>query len=106
MIQENELRIGNWVFMDNRRYHKWADVDYTCNPDDFSPIPLTPELLEKCGFEYSEGWYHRKISGLNLNILPNSDYHIDGEQIAPLKSLHQLQNLYFSLTNEELQIQL
>lgn len=56
MIKENELRIGNWYKVDATvlteesfaRFDDWQDAGnflYDC-----SPIPLTPEILEKCGF--------------------------------------------------------
>jgi hypothetical protein len=70
-------------------------------------IPLTPEWLEWLGFEkQSESYY---VS----NVHP--DLHIHGSdifdlykagcgKIASTKYVHQLQNLYFALTGEELTI--
>lgn len=46
-IQPNELRIGNWV-LDDTKPHRWSIYDYTLNPEFYSPIPLTPEIFEKC----------------------------------------------------------
>jgi hypothetical protein len=101
---------------------------------DIDPIPLTPEWLERCGFvklvhlgrnEYSL-WIDEVLTIETLFILNNRTEEIvvrivttnenDDENI-PLgafvtyknvncKYLHQLQNLYFALTGEELQIKL
>mgnify|MGYP001579065370 CR=1 FL=1 len=72
MIQANELRIGNMV---NRELHSPRGLEYDphfildenamgalFNQDknialqDLFPIPLTPEILEKAGFEQSIIW--------------------------------------------------
>jgi hypothetical protein len=83
------------------------------------PIPLTPELLERCGFENYEVLEDEPIdlklylpSALlyaNLSWIreDQSVMLIDGDASRvgrPIKYLHQLQNLYFALTGEELQI--
>jgi len=80
--------------------------------DLFLPIPLTEEILLKCGFEpfgskmnlwgnkkcyiKVKNWLVYKFELLGCYIYLDYD----------LKHLHQLQNLYFSLTNEELKIKL
>ena len=78
------------------------------------PIPLTPELLKKCGFVKSklEGYdVHFKYSHHKLysaiTALYDSKFSIKLDDVARgIKSLHQLQNLYYALTNEELVIKL
>jgi hypothetical protein len=88
----------------------------------YKPIPITPELLEKAGFRYGNnilhdqsvlegfrGGKHNKyiISKVN-NGFALSSYFASAFNVihTDLKYLHQLQNLYFSLTGEELQINL
>ena len=124
MIDPKELRIGNWVHEtvlgdclvdgiramcanvhkpDNQHSH------YTINGENLFPIPLTPEILEKCGFE-NNGFY-RSHSDPYMEISPSatgfilsvngSEYEI-GETF---NHLHQLQNLYFALTKAELNYQ-
>lgn len=72
---------------------------------DISPIPLTEEILLKCGLEYQRpdfikgSFAIRDFDGgyIYLNGL-------DGGLIY--EYLHQLQNLYFALTGEELEVKL
>lgn len=102
---------------------QWDDRDWyaigecTMNFEDVSPILLTEEWLLKVGFETS-GWLGRwqlQIENNGLIVcsddfnewwvysgLGDSDSY--GFQGAHLKYVHQLQNLYFALTNKELTI--
>ena len=62
------------------------------------PIPLTPEILEKCGFENSY-----KFGMVWHNYLKRYAVVVNGESIENVpQNLHQLQNLYFALTGTEL----
>lgn len=138
MIKSSELRIGNIV---------WESSSFTPGPDDFEeiivgaindidkvvldnqnhiysydylyPIPLTPEWLERCGFEkksnemqvdgiemtfhINDSTYFSSCGGLNGSLavlcLCRGNYFANN-----LQYLHQLQNLYFALTGEELTI--
>lgn len=123
MIKASELRVGNKV-----RYKGDTDIwtvtamtqdEIACDADNelipvdaYDPIPLTPELLERCGFddlrkeminvefvdkhhainECDNGWtfypFCTNDKDLEINIT----------------SLHQLMNLYFALTGSELAI--
>ncbi len=130
MIAAQELRIGN-LFIDDLNQlciTKKIDEDAVmcfcpnCKKGEWSvceikkviPIPLTEEWLLKFGFE-TDGNFEDK----NEIILPNnehdfiiefSDYtknyhYTGGEGICygvGCKYVHQLQNLYFALTGEEL----
>jgi hypothetical protein len=119
MLQPNELRIGNWINTDGKPYRVTqliGGVVATDDPsmwhdkDSYSPIPLNPELLEKCGFE--------KYNNLWNNGMGNSiHYDLDNKCIkmafaistfliisSNIQYLHQLQNLYFVLTDTELEI--
>lgn len=123
-IRANELRIGN-ILQDAIRLEK-ALIVYkiepeviVCGSEDFNypylvemldPIPLTPEILEKAGFQTIDmndlGLYiSLKISrdiGLNWN---NKSIWI-GEYNTKVVYLHQLQNIYFALAGKELEIDL
>lgn len=129
MITANELRIGNWVqFKDNLYQIDVVSKHFPfLNTDEFGvgvvhynnmqPIPLTPEVLEKCGLKrhkcgisgadmwqgmdgwsidnhFFSGWLFRG-NGKELKLV--------GYYNSEIKYIHQLQNLYFALTGEELQ---
>ena len=115
MIQVNELRIGNWLLYSDGFDKKMVQVDSEimfeacCLNKDFNrtkkPIPLTPEILEKCGFGrndnyYSNGKMEFKVEslriGMDVYMVPNALY------CSSIQYLHQLQNLFFALTGEEL----
>jgi hypothetical protein len=130
MLKVSELRLGNLIFHNGevmpvvqieRRYKtiyslNYIDVDERIIGDHFQPIPLTPEWLERCGFvsTLSGDDFHSEIIWDD----PKSDYHyceagyfIDKSgdygyycDIGDIQYLHQLQNLYYALTGEELTI--
>ncbi len=124
MIKANELRIGNWVLNQNKNPVQVERCDFQFikgfdNIDDCEPIPLTEEILTRCGFMFGKEtningliqydfWQTKNIPNMHRRLL-----YKDGEYIlyisdkmvarAYIKYLHQLQNLYFALTGEELQ---
>jgi hypothetical protein len=133
-MKANELRIGNWVMAYNspvqiESIDKDGGINYTSANDEWTvdywfvyqikeidPIPLTPEILEKAGFSnpYNIG-YHLYIDkenteGFGINFDDEGwDIGQNHEMFkfhSELKHLHQLQNLYYALTGEELQIEL
>ena len=120
MIPKQELRIGNSVMYDNRIFKISAITDEfpLLNTAEFGigvvdwnnihPIPITEEALLKMGF---------MKSGKNIYSLPKKYYLIslnDGEcyidisctpfnsNLIKLTSIHQLCNLFYSLTQTEL----
>lgn len=118
-MKAQELRIGNWVDRDGKLYRILSGYGLlTGAVAKYKPIPLTPEILEKCGFE------KREQGVCNCYYIPNStismSYQIElvwlkdiinGKEsgfpfyrnaFCTVKYLHQLQNLYFALTGEEL----
>lgn len=129
MIDPKELRIGNWVHgyssnyehvpsffkvesLDEGRINPYCAHDgETWYAKEVTPIPLTTEILEKCGLIEANSFHELQVDGINF-VWDNSglDVSFEGNQIAmPLlhiKSLHQLQNLYFALTGSELKIEL
>lgn len=136
MIQANELRIGNWV----KRYDGvdiqvsnigkvglGLDIGPKGMPiylewSKFEPIPLTTEILGKCGFEKQGGtWFFIEYftdcmeaaekCGVTINLTTgrcfifqnDEEEGADGAYLKHrIEHLHQLQNLYFALTGEEL----
>jgi len=125
MIQANELRIGNYLH--DPKTGSWLkviqiDIDGNIStyvmdrtkfplPDGWStsPIPLTPEILENCGFEKLPHYF--SVERFHITKQDNSDYwwtafNKNNAHINKIKYLHQLQNLYFALTGQELTINL
>jgi hypothetical protein len=109
MIKANELRIGNWVYNSGEPYKiDWRNDDYW-HTDSLEPIPLTPEILEKCGFNnFGKDLIHSDFAiekRKDIAVLwPNEGCTETHNIKVPCKYLHQLQNLFFALTGEELEI--
>jgi hypothetical protein len=96
--------------------HWLSKVD--TNDDDFRAIPLTEEWLLKFGFsttDYKNGYIgiDHKVGGIITDfvltyplVIGEFQKHFIWEdskfKYNELKYVHQLQNLYFALTNEEL----
>ncbi len=121
MVKATELRIGNYL-LDNKykEADSWIaelsgwDIDNYSNNKCFDAIPLTPEILEKFGFEKSGLYWIKKDNWIRIwewGIVDVS-YHTERlggdyeDRAIEIKYLHQLQNLYFALTGEELEINL
>jgi hypothetical protein len=114
MIQAKDLRVGNIITsLEHDRifvvsYHeiRYAAINQY-NP--YIGIALTAKILEQCGFEHKSSNEHvkgnlvfrRQQNDLILNGFEN-DY--NGVILNRPEFLHQLQNLYYSLTDEELPI--
>lgn len=74
----------------------------------YEPIPLTEEWLIKFGFEMGKNPKIIQLFPMQLLETPNGfEYFLGygfGGKFIVIKYLHQLQNLYFALTNEELKL--
>lgn len=111
-MKANELRIGNYIyevgFSTQDGYPKgYKELGIIKNGKDIEfsafkePIPLTEEWLLKFGFELKNTYY--SIDGMYIRK--------DGEMFETevgeclyksIEYVHQLQNLYFALNDEEL----
>ncbi len=122
MIKANELRVGN-IFHTlivksitetgvnfSARYEGYLETPF----EDLKPIPLTEDWLLKLGFEkYNDNYSIDTLHGLNsgkpsklvirYTELQNMVVVRPGNRTIYIKSVHQLQNLYFALTGEELE---
>jgi hypothetical protein len=124
-MKANELRIGNLVFyhivdkLDERK--EWDEVSPIDIQDlaniehdneigktesEYNPIPLTEEWLLKSGFERSGDDLLFDINTMFFVSYNDDEFvHLKSnhlEIIASIKYVHELQNLYFALTNNEL----
>lgn len=109
-LKASDLRIGNWV-----NNYKGGPVKITATgikiadieEDFFNPIPLTPEILEKCGFEWDIVTKRYWNSGpIEISLIKQTANIGRDTFILEFHHLHQLQNLYFALTGIELEISL
>lgn len=106
-----QLRIGNYI---NYNYLGTSIVSVIESGDDiteadsnqYTPIELTEEWLLKFGFKWSHfhpdtaqrEYYTYKDFGIELYNNRYYKYNIE------IKTIHQLQNLYFALIRQELTI--
>lgn len=139
MIQASEIKVGN-MFTRELRNSRGMEYDHDFVLDekamgelfsdnnslalqDLFGIPLTPDVLLKCGFK-------QQLDNKNLLFLNEFRYNFNEKSITLLRScdkagesqrhacgypfitdyimcryLHQLQNLYYSLTQTELPIE-
>ena len=111
-MKANELRIGNLVGFPSGVKYK-VDMlysNYECL-DYWQPIPLTEEILLKCGFVSDENKEDNYFVKLKYgNFIFQSDLSVDfrevylniNKQDIIVEYLHQLQNIYFAITGIEL----
>lgn len=120
-MRANELRIGNFVkskdgvtvvdLIKEDGIGIGYDFDAKYSWEEIKPIPLTEEILLKAGFDeesekpinYSANLYVDMVSNEACVGCEYDGFHLVRSNI---KYVHQLQNLYFALTGEELNIEL
>lgn len=127
-MKAQELRIGNWVWNDTQNIPVTVDLKILSEQiyleplvakgtlDKsvlWQPIPLTEEWFLKFGWrekeDYADGignyywfeWGTYETVNVGAGIYGIKDVHLD-VIIGSVRYVHQLQNLYFSLTGEEL----
>jgi hypothetical protein len=117
-MKANELRIGNLTYRievknknntvidditiyDMERIQEVHDKTFT-----YEPIPLTEEWLQKFGFQTEESFVY-ELDDITINtsrglmcIFTKCKNNVE---IEITEYVHQLQNLYFALTNKELE---
>jgi hypothetical protein len=125
MIYTKELMIGNIIKGGVVTHIKpnliLLNMTKPVRPVNANPVQITPEILKNCGFKklvntdvsYGAYWnilYKRNITESTTLELFSQDaveYRwIEGNTKVSLYYLHQLQNLYYSLTGEELEVEL
>lgn len=118
MIKAEELMIGNYVICEqcihvvteirkNRVRSKWIihpaeERDYECGFDELKLIPITEKILENFGFKKDKlqtcYTYYKHDFEIVLPFL----FMFKTSVIYDIRSVHQLQNLYFALTGSKL----
>lgn len=133
MIKATELRKGNLVLAKNaisgieeitvvediigERGINWMYIEDMSGPEysfsEINPIPLTPEILEKlnmrkervAGFSETDGqWWLLNGARFLFEYDKEAEIYYNGIFGIKVIFVHQLQNLYFALTGEELTI--
>jgi hypothetical protein len=109
-MKTTDLRIGNLVLSKGVPVQieeiMWETVRYCFGefPIDYvEPIPLTEEWLLKFGFVSNpyEDRYEKGTIHIECDKTKGATY-LWVENMPHIKYVHQLQNLYFALTGEEL----
>lgn len=119
MIKANELRIGNLIMSPDTKHPVVVEINhllYIAGDEkyygEYEPVPLTPEILEAAGFKIEDKLNVGAQTYFKDGMGEYLTYHYDGfcvyesSKQPVIKSLHQLQNLYFALTGQELEIKL
>ncbi len=120
-MKASELRIGNLLSFSNniqpdkiitvgRRFFSSASIeredgDFNITPY-YNPIPLTEEWLLRMGFEvyeFDNGEPNQYRFKSRLIVIREDSFCDYGTNVK-IKYVHQLQNLYFALTGQELEI--
>lgn len=120
-MKASELRIGNFVNVIDKDYQVTQILERGVNCgligalyEVIKPIPLTEEWLERFGFN-DDGFKQYEFT--NWGIKVKKDPHAISEtnwivfhgfmnkfsELVSLNHVHQLQNLFYCLSNEELQ---
>jgi hypothetical protein len=109
-MKASELRIGNFYNQfGNETKISWVNLkELESAPEGqiwCKPIDLTEEWLLRFGFE-DAGCLRFKKGIWDVAFMSDSTiyFRFDKQNIAELKHVHQLQNLYFALTGKELTI--
>lgn len=115
-MKANELRIGNYVKADG--YYPYAEIDgiekemVRINHESFSyeaisPVTITKSIIKDNNLNYLE-IHDSKFSGILKVVytpsLKKCCVWIGYTEISIIEFVHELQNLYFALTGNELQL--
>jgi len=118
-MKSNELRIGNYI-LHEPTIDDWEEIIVTLpsllqvdiSSESYCGIPLTEEWLLRFGFEkLTEKGSGFKSTSYTYTGKVALIVHFDGVRLSvnfwqgnEKKYVHQLQNLYFALTGEELEL--
>ena len=121
-MKANELRIGNWIGQkDGRQFQVAVTVAaapnfWKNNLDISHGIPVTDDWLIRFGFTYVPSKIEGNPDVLSIPIMENDALYFEDDEFVYFDGnaklylkfadkreyVHQVQNLYFSLTGEEL----
>ena len=130
MIKENDLRLNNLVMVNyktdllskvtwiqegsiNVIFDRQPDLvnGIACSVNDLIPIPVTEKILLSCGFKKRKScfgyWIYEIMFHHTVFSVEDVDFglcyfYIGNTHVTQTRYVHELQNLYFSITGEEL----
>ena len=111
MVMENNLiwlRVGNLVYDNKSQSNITITESNIGDTQNFEPIPITSEWLEEIGFQkrlQNKTSYPARRSNkveFKLESSDNYDWENSVNNFPKVKYIHQLQNIYFTLTEREL----
>ena len=107
-LGDHSLRVESVLELRKDKVLTTGPISVICLYSETKPIPLTEEWLLKFGFERIDGmWTISNFNGyLTKYLLLNGEngykYFVSHCGMLNVRFVHQLQNLYFDLTGEEL----
>ena len=109
-MEAKELRIGNYVdlYGNAAQIHRtdFSKNEHGIAVEEGKPIALTSEWLVKLGFVYNPKYTYENVyefKNIQLAYSNTEGWYLGNEETElEIKYIHQLQNLYFALTQEEL----
>jgi len=111
MVVENiliGLRVGNLVYDNKSQSNITITESNIGDIKNFEPIPITSEWLEELGFQRrlqnKTGYPTQRNNKVEfrLDSSDNYDWENSVNNLPKVKYIHQLQNIYFTLTEREL----
>ena len=102
LIEEDKQGFIKVFSIGSGSVNQWNEMGTSGGINNPKPIPLTENWLLDFGFNIIKGWddtFYFERSGFQIYEYSVSGYEYDGFSI---KYVHQLQNLHFALTNQEL----
>ena len=111
MVVENiliGLRVGNLVYDNKSQSNITITESNIGDIKNFEPIPITSEWLEEIGFQKrlqnKTGYPTQRNNKVEfrLDSSDNYDWENSVNNLPKVKYIHQLQNIYFTLTEREL----
>jgi hypothetical protein len=118
-MNSNELRIGNWVLYEGKPTKVDEIFIGAFKHLKAEPIELTAEVLERAGFERDDkghpfnpqDFLRKRIGKISFESDNSDDFktvfvYVRGHDICSTTKLHELQNLFYALTGEEINITL
>jgi hypothetical protein len=133
MVKPSELRLGNYILQKINTRIKFVQFDYTHfellskgDDKDLHPIILKAEILENCGFKENKEYallpqarefilmlaiHGSQANEIRAYIKNNGECFaraiMNGSPVSNnLFHLHGIQNLYFALTGQELELKM